>query len=83
MTQQKHQLFILKIYAAVYSQFRAIHRSKSLLPGISLYSNRKAAALQQLAVFHAQYMLPVVTIFIIPTVEVPIKICVSQRDALH
>lgn len=81
--QQNHQLFILKIYAAVYSQFCAIHTSKSLRPGISLYSNRKAAALQQLAVFHTQYFLPAVTIFIIPTVEVPTKICVSQRDALH
>lgn len=44
--------------------------------------SRKAAALQQLAVFHAQNLLPAVTIFIIPTVEVPTKICVS-KDMLY
>ena len=81
--QQTHQLFILKICAVVYSQFRATHRSKPLLPGISLYSNGKAAPLQPFAVFHAQYFLTTVTVFIIPIVEVPTKLCVRQRDALH
>lgn len=77
--EQNLQLFILKIYAVVYHQFCAIRRSKSSLPGISLYSNGKAAALQQLAESHVRYLLPVVTISILPTLEVPTKICVSQE----
>lgn len=83
--QQKQQIFIKKkklICAAAYSQLCAVHRNKCLLPVISLYSKRKAAALQQLAAFHAHCLLPVVTIFIIPTVGIPTEICVSQRHAL-
>lgn len=77
--EQNLHLFFKKIYAVVSSQFCAVYRSKSLLPGISLYSNRKAAALQQLAESHVHYLLPAATIFILPTLEVPTKICVNQE----
>lgn len=68
----------------MYSQFCACPRSQSLLPGKSLHSSGKAAALQQLEAFQVWYLLlAVVTNFITPRAEIAGKIGVSQRAALH